>query len=207
MPYIYKIINTLNQDFYIGKTVQSIADRYRKHKRKAKVGTSHLYKSMRKYGVENFVIEAIEECVADIINDREIFFISKLRPRYNETPGGDGGDTSHTEGYKLGMKNRKSFKGENNPMYGTDGGMFGKSHTEETKLKQSIARKKFWKDENNKKNISIKVSGSNNGMYGKRPANAKIVIYEGKTYSSLKDACETTKLSPKTLKKLGAIIL
>jgi len=46
---------------------------------------------------------------------------------------------------------------------GNDGRMTGKLHTEETKDKQSIARKKYWK----KKGVKKKRSGKNHPMYGK----------------------------------------
>ena len=39
---------------------------------------------------------------------------------------GDGGDTSHTEGWKLGMARRRSYAGINNPNYGKVGAMRGK---------------------------------------------------------------------------------
>ena len=34
---------------------------------------------------------------------------------------GDGGDTSHTSGWKTGMKNRRSYSGTSNPNYGKSG--------------------------------------------------------------------------------------
>ena len=39
---------------------------------------------------------------------------------------GDGGDTSNTEGYKLGMQKRRSMKGKDNPNYGKVGCWAGK---------------------------------------------------------------------------------
>ena len=39
---------------------------------------------------------------------------------------GDGGNTSKTEGYKLGMQKRRTYVGENNPNYGKVGSWAGK---------------------------------------------------------------------------------
>jgi hypothetical protein len=48
---------------------------------------------MRKYGIENFEIESIEQCPDDLLNEREIYWIEKLdtfHNGYNETLGGEG---------------------------------------------------------------------------------------------------------------------
>ena len=48
---------------------------------------------MKKYGAENFVIEQLEECSSEIVNDREkywIEFLGSYKYCYNATLGGDG---------------------------------------------------------------------------------------------------------------------
>ena len=59
--YIYKIINP-NGKIYVGQTIQSNAKmRWYSHQADARNGKkTHLYDSMRKYGVENFLWEVIE---------------------------------------------------------------------------------------------------------------------------------------------------
>ena len=69
---------------------------------------------MRKHGFENFSIEIVEEGIFNI-NERECYWIKLLKPHYNMTSGGDGGDLSEFRNY--------------NP------------HTEETKLKISESKK------------------------------------------------------------------
>ena len=54
MAYIYKIINKINNKIYIGKTTQSIEDRFNQHKNKSKKLNTHLYNAMRTYGISNF---------------------------------------------------------------------------------------------------------------------------------------------------------
>ena len=103
---IYKIINKVNSKIYIGKTTKSIQERFLRHCYNSKTQNTHLYHAFHKYGIENFDIQILEETSIDILNDREKYWISKLEPQYNMTPGGDGGDTSNSPNYKLGMKNR-----------------------------------------------------------------------------------------------------
>jgi group I intron endonuclease len=116
---IYKITNLKTEHFYVGFTTKSLDERLRRHAYCAKYGKlTHLGKAIRKYGIENFRIE----CIDDSPNiEREIFWIDKLNPRYNLTSGGDGGDTSKSPNYIEGMKNRRSYKGTGNPGYGKRG--------------------------------------------------------------------------------------
>jgi len=101
---IYKITNKVNGKFYIGKTTKTIDQRFKGHFYKHKDGNTYLYKSMRKYGFDMFQIEMIEQ--TDDLNVRERFWISQLKPHYNMTEGGEGGDTSMSPNYWEGLKRR-----------------------------------------------------------------------------------------------------
>lgn len=70
MPYIYKITNNVNQKIYIGKTSTSIEERWKNHCKDSKAETKEkrpLYSAIRKYGIECFSIEQIEEVENDSI--------------------------------------------------------------------------------------------------------------------------------------------
>lgn len=101
---IYKITNLINGKFYVGKTTKTADERFKRHFYNHKTGNTYLYKSMRKYGFNNFIIEILEE--TNILNEREIYWISKLSPEYNMTKGGDGGDTSKSPNFIKGIKKR-----------------------------------------------------------------------------------------------------
>lgn len=94
MAYIYQITNDINQKIYIGKTECSIEKRFKEHcwdvfrERNEK---RPLYNAMRKYGIEHFHIELIEE--TDSPEEREIYWIEEkqsFKNGYNATVGGDG---------------------------------------------------------------------------------------------------------------------
>jgi group I intron endonuclease len=180
------------------------------HKTLAKSGNTHFYNSIKKYGVESFILETLEECGEGVLSEREIYYINHFdtfKNGYNMTLGGDGGDTSHSLNYKNGMATR-CVKGKNNPMYGKVSAMKGKKHTEDAKKKQSAARQKHWENitETDLKKMSKKVSGKNNGMYGKTPSNAMKIKYKGKIYNSLAAASREVGVSVKFLKREGEII-
>ena len=94
MAYIYQITNDVNQKIYIGKTENSIEKRFKEHCWDASRERNEkrpLYNAMRKYGVEHFHIELIEE--TDNPEEREIYWIEKkqsFKNGYNATIGGDG---------------------------------------------------------------------------------------------------------------------
>jgi group I intron endonuclease len=94
LAYIYQITNIINGKIYIGKTEKTIEERFKQHCRDAKRQTCEkrpLYAAMRKYGVENFKIELLEE--TDMPEEREIYWIEKkgsFKNGYNATIGGDG---------------------------------------------------------------------------------------------------------------------
>ena len=94
MAYIYKITNTINGKMYIGKTEQTIEKRFQQHcndSQRDGMSNRPLYKAMRKYGVEFFSIEEIEQ--TDQPEEREIYWIEfygTFKNGYNATLGGDG---------------------------------------------------------------------------------------------------------------------
>jgi group I intron endonuclease len=54
---------------------------------------THLYRSFRKYGLEKFSFEVLEECTVEELNQKEIYWIEKYNSffnGYNLTFGGDG---------------------------------------------------------------------------------------------------------------------
>lgn len=94
MAYIYKITNKINGKIYIGKTSKSVEKRWKEHCndfQKERCERRPLYSAMKKYGIENFSIEEIEQC--DNPEERETYWIEyygSFKNGYNATKGGDG---------------------------------------------------------------------------------------------------------------------
>ncbi|MBO5711413.1 MAG: GIY-YIG nuclease family protein [Acholeplasmatales bacterium] len=97
MGYIYKITNKITSKNYVGLTTRTIQHRWKQHLYNA-LNYPHLtfklYNSMRKYGVENFDIELIEEIdTFEELVQREQFWINyydSVNNGYNMTLGGEG---------------------------------------------------------------------------------------------------------------------
>lgn len=94
---IYKITNLINQKCYIGQST-NIQKRWTAHRSAAHNPhnrahySSHLYRAMRKYGIENFRFEILEECSVSLLNQKEREYIQKYNScfaGYNESLGGD----------------------------------------------------------------------------------------------------------------------
>lgn len=103
--YIYKISNTINDKIYIGQTRRTVECRWKQHLREGNTSEenrrskSFLYRSMYKYGTENFYIETIETLtgntkkeLCDKLNNKEKYYIKELNTLipngYNIAPGG-----------------------------------------------------------------------------------------------------------------------
>ena len=65
MSFIYKITNKINGKIYIGYTSRTLNRRLYEHAWEAEnrinEGSSYLHKAIHKYGINSFIIEAIEE--------------------------------------------------------------------------------------------------------------------------------------------------
>lgn len=94
MAYIYQIKNDINDKVYVGKTESSLEKRFRQHCYASERGSEEnrpLYSAMRKYGIQHFYIELIEETSNP--NEREIYWIKEKNSYtngYNATLGGEG---------------------------------------------------------------------------------------------------------------------
>lgn len=98
MGYIYKITNILNQKSYIGKTIRDPEIRWNEHKQDNKHPNLPLQRAFKKYGINSFSFEIIEEVKEELLDEREKYYIKKFntyKQGYNATLGGEGGVT-HT---------------------------------------------------------------------------------------------------------------
>ena len=166
----YKIINLINGKIYIGcHKTENVKDDY--------MGSGKIIKkAINKYGIKNFKKEVLSifDSEHQMFNE-EKNLISKLKPDYNITNGGNGGwehinnSSKHSKFVKMGgdslankMKTDKEFREKNiikiqtglKGYYKTHHGWFlGKHHSIKTKIKIGIAN-------------SINMRGDKNSQYG-----------------------------------------
>jgi group I intron endonuclease len=124
MKGIYKITNNINNKIYIGRSLD-IEKRWKQHKNPS---TDYLInRAIKKYGVDNFTFEIIEEINNDnLLSDREVYWIhfyDSTDPLngYNISKGGDAffEGKHHTKESKLKIKESMPIRtGKNNPMFG-----------------------------------------------------------------------------------------
>lgn len=93
---VYKAVNTITGDFYIGVTRWTLERRREKHILNAKKndprhGASKFYAALRKYGKDAFVF-SIERSLSTYKEGlaAEVELIKTLSPTYNLTSGGEG---------------------------------------------------------------------------------------------------------------------
>jgi len=118
---IYKVTNALTGKVYIGFT-SNYQNRIARHKYNSKYRNQHLYNSIRKYGLINFIFEEIYQSW-DYIHCKNImepFFIKEYNSLvfgYNLTKGGEG-CLGYTHTYKTKLKLSTIDKmGNKNPFF------------------------------------------------------------------------------------------
>ncbi len=121
---IYKITNIVNNKIYIGSAT-NINSRWSSHRRYLKLGKHHnihLQRSYIKYGLENFTFEIIEECLVELLIEKEQFYLDHLNPEYNINP-----IANSQRGRVVSEETRKKMSIA----------QIGRKHSEETKYKIS----------------------------------------------------------------------
>ena len=150
---IYKVTCLINGKSYIGQQLNNRQNR-------TYIGSGILIKNaIRKYGRENFIKEILHYCSSKKeLNEKEIFYIEKFNST-EENIGYNldkGGKRTLDEHYSLEMskklKNRKfsdehkqKISENHSDVSGDKNPMFGKKHTNETKLK-IIEKIKKWNE-------------------------------------------------------------
>ena len=82
---VYKITNTVTGDFYIGSS-KNVKLRWSVHKCPStwkKCPNNPLYLNMKKYGVDKFEFQILEETESKCLKEAEQKFIENMKPIYN----------------------------------------------------------------------------------------------------------------------------
>ena len=145
---IYKILNTIDDNVYVGSTTEALCKRMWKHKWDVKNNrfiTRPLYVKAKEYGFDNFYIELIEnypcECKEEMIA-REGYWIRQIgtlnaivagrtpKEYYEdnkETKQTKSHDYYHTNHYKL-LAKRKEFRDNNQELIREQNRQYRETH-------------------------------------------------------------------------------
>lgn len=103
---IYKITNQINGHSYIGLST-NLEKRWAYHNseyNQKREKTKVLYQAFKKYGIENFTFEVLEECKVSELSDKEVYYISlynTYKDGYNMTAGGESNIGESHPNHKL----------------------------------------------------------------------------------------------------------
>ena len=163
---IYKITNKVNGKCYIGQS-QDIATRFREHRyllRQNKYSNKKIQNAWNKYGEENFTFEIIEECMLDELDEKEMKYIKEYDSHYNGYNNTDGGGGIRGWKHSEEFKEKMSLSNKVNPRIPTPEQIerlieYNKTreyhHSEETKKKMKMSHKGLKATEEAKKNMSV----------------------------------------------------
>jgi group I intron endonuclease len=148
---------------YIGMTEKPLKYRVNQHINNVNKNyktSRKFYNTIKKYGINNFIIGIIEECDCKILNQKEKYYIGKFdtyKNGLNSTLGGEGvSGWKHTEETKkvIREKRKKQIITEEHKEK-----LRGKKHTEEWKKNQSERQKGRIVSEETRKKLSEKLKG------------------------------------------------
>lgn len=169
---IYKIVNQINNKVYIGCTINSLEKRLSEHLYRCfnTDSNSKLYNSIRKYGVENFSIELIEECELNVLYEIEMKYVEmydSYENGLNTTKGGEGclGYRHSNDIRKKISKILKNGKSHKNKTYEI---LYGDNcEIEKEKRKNSV--KQYWEniteEEKEKRINNLKIKSRQNSKF------------------------------------------
>lgn len=209
---IYIITNLITGKTYIGQSID-IQRRFHEHRCISHESNRHLKYALAKYGKENFKYEVLEECKEDELDERERYYIEKLKPEYNITTGGQDSLRRFPDEIKkkISEKSKEQWKNmsyeakEARIKNNLKGPRKGHAVSEETrqKLRDKNLGKKQSPETIEKRRKTLK-SKKLNGYVRKNDANKKkvVCIETGDIYESVKAAAESIGADPSSVSSM-----
>lgn len=175
---IYIVTNQVTGKWYVGKTGNTVWDRWTDHKSNARRNAKgYLYRSMRKYGEDQFLVDTVAEVTTEEeANNLERIWILLLRSHeekfgYNLTLGGDGVRMNEATKKVISRVNKGR---KHTPEFCARMSLIvrGRRHTEETKKKMSLVQTgRVTSEETKKKQSEARIGrfgGENHPMFGRK---------------------------------------
>ena len=146
--YIYKIINLINGDIYIGQTTQTVEKRFNQHLYSSRYSYfkeySYIHRAIAKYGKDNFVVITVCRANNQIeLNHREAVCMKLYNTSYNIRYAGSRGKFSEESRKKLSIAKKGKKRGPHKPetVAKIVKANTGKKRSDITKEKMSKARR------------------------------------------------------------------
>jgi group I intron endonuclease len=186
---------------YIGQTIISVECRWKNHKKSSKKLDYYLYRSMRKYGIENFTVEQIDIANSleelNFLEQKYIKELNSLSPNgYNLALGGKNSKPSEESKLKMSIAQKNSPKSIENIAKLAILNRGSKASLE-TKKKLSEIRKgekhyrygKHCSDE-----TKIKIAGSLSGKPVPSKYKKVLCVETGQVFESVKEAARILEI-------------
>ena len=193
MSIIYEFVNNINKKVYVGQTID-YKQRIRSHKFNLNQNkNTPFYNALEKYGWENFLINIVEECEENKLNEREIYWINEkksLYPNgYNLLKGGN--QARHTDITKQKISNgRKGIKFSESHIENLRKSHLGYVMPEDQKNKISESNKGKVVSEETK--FKLKYSQPHRREVGRFDVEGNLIV----KYESIKEASIQLNCSP-----------
>ena len=158
---VYLITNLVSGKQYVGKTLQTLKQRWDKHN--VNDNCPAMAAAIKKYSRDLFKVETLHICeTKEEMDFVEMFYISLLSTKapngYNLTDGGDG-NVGYVHSEEIRKKIREKAK--------------GRVVSEETRRKMSTAHKGQRRSEEQRRNISLSKMGNKSTLGRKMPEDTK----------------------------------
>ena len=168
---VYRIINTVTGDFYIGSS-KNVKERWTSHKCQStwkKCPNNPMYLDMKLYGVDKFVFEILEEVEAEKLKEKEQEFIEKLKPTYNNY---------NAKGLDIERKKKTKKEAQKKYQKSDKGKEAQKKYQKSDKGKE--AQKKYQKSDK-RKEAQKKYQKSDKGKEAQKKYESQLCCYNGQT--------------------------
>ncbi len=119
---IYKISSPKGEKVYYGSTTQTLAQRFNSHRSNYRLSRGYCSSSIlfEEYGIDNCIVEKIEEVEIDLLRERELYWIdidenciNKNRPYVSEDDKKERDKERDKEYYERNKEKKKEYRKKN----------------------------------------------------------------------------------------------
>lgn len=191
---IYRLVNNVDDEFYVGSTCDALHKRFYKHKAKAKHDPRPVHKHFNEIGWDNIKIILIEEyaCKNKMeLERRERYWIEELKPTLNKCIPTRTPKEWREQNKELILEKKKAYYEQNKEYFAKK----SKDYNEQNKDKITEYTKEYYEQNKDQIKKKVKEYRKQNKQkyveYGKvyREQNKEQIAQKKKEYSSMRVQC------------------